>query len=407
MCLGVVDLGPGGAGHLPYGSNMGDEVVIVGAGPAGLAAGAALRRHGLRPTLLERSEAVGDSWRERYDSLRLHTVRSLSDLPGLPMPRRYGRWVARDDVADYLQGYARHFDLRPRLGVTVRRIEPRSSTGSGSPGWRVVTSKGELDADAVVMATGYSHTPRIPDWPGRSDFRPMVVHSAHYRTPYDYVGRRVLVVGAGNSATDIATELAGVAAEVMVSVRTPPNIVRRSSLGVPTQLVGLAMKRVPEPVMNPMSDLLRRVSVPDLAEYGLPAPKGGFSQFLRTRTVPVIDHGFVDKVRSRQISVVPAVEALDVDQVRLADGRTVRPDAVVAATGYTTGLTDLVGHLGVLDDYGLPLARGADSVPHAPGLHFVGITVELSGLLHEIGLEARAVGRAVGRALAKEARPAA
>jgi hypothetical protein len=148
--------------------------------------------------------------------------------------------------------------------------------------------------------------------------------------------------------------------------------------------------------MNPLTAVLRRVSVPDLSAQGLPRPAGdGFTQFLRTQTVPILDHGFVDAVRARRIRVVAEIASLDGDSVRLADGSTLDPDAVLCATGYRTGLEPLVGHLGVLDERGKPLVHGPETLPELPGLYFVGITVQLAGLLREIGLEARAVGQAV------------
>ena len=139
--------------------------------------------------------------------------------------------------------------------------------------------------------------------------------------------------------------------------------------------------------------------MPDLSSHGLPRPGGdGFAQFLRTQTVPILDHGFVDAVRAGRVTVVGAVEDLDGDSVRLVDGSTVQPDAVICATGYRTGLEPLVGHLGVLDERGLPLVHGPETLPELPGLYFVGITVQLAGLLREIGREARAVGEVVARA---------
>ena len=134
----------------------------------------------------------------------------------------------------------------------------------------------------------------------------------------------MLVVGAGNSASEIAVELSEVAAEVQLSVRTPPNIVRRATLGVPSQLIAVALRRAPEWVMNPMSALLRRLTVPDLSAYGLPAPgRDGFSQYRRSRVIPILDHGFVDAVRAGRITIVSAVQSFDGAEVRLDDGRTV------------------------------------------------------------------------------------
>ncbi|HYJ76214.1 MAG TPA: NAD(P)/FAD-dependent oxidoreductase [Kineosporiaceae bacterium] len=364
------------------------DPVVVGAGPAGLAVAATLTGQGRPCVVLERAESVGASWQGRYDSLRLHTVRWLSGLPGAQIPRQYGRWVARDDFVAYLSDYAERFGVRPEFGVEVTRID---RTGEA---WTLRTSRGERTASAVVVATGYSRVPYVPGWPGR--FEGTLLHSADYREPSPYRGRHVLVVGAGNSASEIAVDLARAGARVDLSVRTPPNIVRRDTFGVPSQLLGVALKHAPERVMNPLSRALRRVSVPDLASYGLPAPHGdGFTQFLRTRTVPILDHGFVGAVRARRIRIVPTIESFDGPEVRLASGEILRPDVVLCATGYRTGLEPLVGHLGALDERGLPKVHGAQTLPQLPRLYFVGVTVELAGLLREIGLEARDVGRAL------------
>jgi putative flavoprotein involved in K+ transport len=370
--------------------NVTTAPIIIGAGPAGLAAAATLKQQGVPCTVLERAPSVGASWQGRYDSLRLHTVRWLSCLPGAPIPRRYGRWVARDDLVDYLHDYARRFDIAPELGVEVTRVD-RSDNG-----WQIHTSSGAREAPAVIVATGYSRTPHVPDWPGRTAFPGPLLHSSAYREPSPYAGQHVLVVGAGNSAAEIAVDLVDVAEQVELSVRTPPNIVRRDTLGVPSQLFGIALKHAPEPVMNLLSTALRRISVPNLADHGLPAPAGdGFTQFLRTRTVPILDHGFVNAVRAGCITVVPAVEGFAGAEVCLAGGSSTSPDAVISATGYRPALEPIVGHLGVLDETGMPRVHGATTLPDAPRLYFVGIKLELAGLLREIGLEARAVGQAL------------
>lgn len=364
--------------------------MVIGAGPAGLAVAATLAQRAQGCVVLERADSVGASWQRRYDSLRLHTARWLSGLPGAPIPRRYGQWVGRDDFVAYLREYAEKFGVRPAFGVDVQRIDRVDGT------WRIETSGGDRTASTVVVATGYSRVPFLPDWPGRDTFTQPLLHSADYREPSAYRGGHVLVVGAGNSAAEIAVDLAQAGARVDLSVRTPPNIVRRDTFGVPSQLLGIALRRAPERVMNPLTTVLRRVSVPDLTAQGLPRPAGdGFTQFLRTQTVPILDHGFVDAVRARRVRVVAQVESLDADSVQLADGSTLRPDAVLCATGYRTGLEPLVGHLGVLDERGMPLVHGPETLPQLPGLYFVGISIQLAGLLREIGLEAQAVGRAI------------
>jgi len=365
--------------------------LVVGAGSAGLATAAALVKAGQPVSLLEKADQIGASWAGRYDSLHLHTVRWLSGLPGFRIPRSYGRWVARDDLIHYLREYAELSGLRPELGVTVERIERAEDSG-----WLVVTDRGVRAVRRVVLATGGSHTPRLPDWPGLETFPREVVHSADYREPSAYAGRDVLVVGAGNSATEIALDLLSVGATVTLSVRTPPSILRREILGLPIQLLGLALIKAPPGVINPLVAATRRVSVPDLSAQGLPRIRNPYTQFKETGTVPIIDSGIVAAVRLGRVRVAAATVSFDGPRVRLSDGSTVEPDAVIAATGFTTGLVPLVGHLGVLDSRGWPLADGA--LPSARGLYFVAIQPRIAGQLFEIARQARAVGEAIAAA---------
>src|SRR3954454_14632325 len=160
-------------------------VIVVGGGPAGLAVAASLGRRGVPALVLERSDAVGASWRRHYERLHLHTTRRLSGLPGLPMPRSYGRWFARQEVVRFLDLYAAHHRLRVRTGVEVTRIE-RGDDG----GWAVRTAGGEtFTAPQVVVATGYNHTPVPPAWPGVEGFPGEVLHASAYRAPAAYRGR--------------------------------------------------------------------------------------------------------------------------------------------------------------------------------------------------------------------------
>src|SRR5258706_2634713 len=196
------------------------EVVVVGAGPGGLAAAAALGAAGVPALVVDRAAAVGASWREHYERLHLHTERALSGLPGLAIPRAYGKWVARAHVVDYLEAYAAHHQLALRLSTPVERIEREGDR------WRIDTPAERFAARGCVIATGYNHAPFLPDWPGRDQFAGELLHSSRYRNPRPYHGRDVLVVGAGNSGAEIAVDLIeGGAARVRVAIRTPPNIV--------------------------------------------------------------------------------------------------------------------------------------------------------------------------------------
>src|SRR5919198_5516134 len=171
------------------------DVVIVGAGAAGLSAGGALKRLGIEPTLLDKNDLVGDSWAQRYERLHLHTVRRFSGLAHHPIPRSYPRYVPKDRYAEYLQDYAQAMQLRVELGRRVRLVR---TDGNGR--WEVLSDTDERWlAPVVIIATGHYNEPVLPQWPGLDEYTGRVVHSSEYVSGRDFAGQRVLVVGIGNS----------------------------------------------------------------------------------------------------------------------------------------------------------------------------------------------------------------
>ncbi|MFF4011030.1 flavin-containing monooxygenase [Streptomyces sp. NPDC001717] len=392
-------------------------VYVIGGGPGGLAAAAALRARGVRAVVVEKSDEVGASWRRHYERLHLHTTRRLSALPGLAMPRRFGRWVSRDDVVRYLEKYAEFHELEVVTGVEVTRIERAADadgntdtgtgTGTGTPadgdhdGFTLHATGGRvLAASAVVVATGFNHTPALPDWPGRDAYTGELVHAADYRNAEPYAGRDVLVVGVGNTGAEIAVDLVeGGAARVRLAVRTAPHIVRRSTAGWPAQRTGILVRRLPVRLVDRLGRLVAKASVPDLSAYGLPRPDTGLYSRVKEGAIPVQDVGLIDAVRAGRVEPVAAVDSLDGDAVVLADGTRISPDAVIAATGYRRALEGLVGHLDVLDGRGRPLVHGARTPARAPGLYFTGFSNPISGMFREMALDAERIAKAVARRL--------
>ncbi|PNG17208.1 flavin-containing monooxygenase, partial [Streptomyces cahuitamycinicus] len=371
-------------------------VYVIGGGPGGLSVAYALRARGIRAVVLEKSDSVGASWRGHYDRLHLHTTRRLSALPGLPMPRRFGRWVARDDVVRYLEKYAEHHRLEVVTGVEVSRVE-RTPDGTG---WLLHATGGrELTGAAVVVATGYNHTPRVPGWPGRSTFTGEFLHAREYRSGKPYAGRDVLVVGVGNTGAEIAVDLVeSGASRVRLAVRTVPHIVRRSTAGWAAQYSGVLVRRLPVGLVDRISRVQARVALPDLSAHGLPRPDTGLYTRVKQGAVPVQDVGLIDAVRKGRVEIVAAVDAFeDGGKIALADGTRISPDVVIAATGYVRALEGLVGHLGVLDDRGRPVVHGARTPSTAPGLYFTGFTNPISGNLREMALDAVKIAKAVAR----------
>ncbi|WP_223775240.1 NAD(P)/FAD-dependent oxidoreductase [Streptomyces sp. 135] len=370
-------------------------VYVIGGGPGGLAVAAALRARGVRAIVLEKSERLGASWRGHYDRLHLHTTRRLSALPGLAIPRSAGRWVSRDDLIRYLEQYAEHHALDIVTGVEVTGLE-RTADGTG---WLLRATGGrELTGSAVVVATGYNHTPRLPDWPGRDTYSGDLLHARDYREPSPFTGKDVLVVGVGNTGAEIAVDLAaGGAARVRLAVRTAPHIVRRSTAGWPAQLSGILCRRLPVLLTDRLASLVARVSVPDLSAQGLSRPRTGLFSRAREGAIPVQDVGLIDAVRKGRVEPVAAVEAFDSGKVVLADGTRIAPQTVIAATGYRHALEGLVGGLGILDAHGRPTAHGHHSPKQAPNLYFTGFTTPISGTLRELARDAKKIAKAIAR----------
>jgi cation diffusion facilitator CzcD-associated flavoprotein CzcO len=372
------------------------HAVIVGAGPAGIAAAVALKDRGIRPTVVDQAESVASSWRRRYDRLRLNTCRPLSHLPRRRFPRGTPMFPSRDQLIEHIERHAGEDGIEMKLGTRVDRIDRADGR------WALDTSAGELRAPQVITATGYEQEPLIPDWNGRETFRGELLHSSDYRNPEPFKGRRVLVVGPGCSGMEIAYDLAeGGASKVWLSARTPPNILLRAGPGgLPGDVIGVALLHLPLRVGDAVARFGQKQDLGDLTEYGLPIPaEGVMSRLRRTGQAPaIVDRDVIDGIKAGRIEVVRGVAALDETGVALADGARVEPDAVICATGYQRVLEPLVGHLGVLDERGIPRARGA--TPAAPGLRFIGYVPRPGGLGYA-GKESRRAARAIARELGR------
>ena len=366
------------------------ELVIVGAGAAGLATarccgGRAASRSCSRPG---RSRAPrGASATTGCACTRRVCSRGL---PERRIPRRYGRWVARDDVIAYLSDYAKAerstCGPAPQSGGSTRT----------ATAWLLALPDGPLRADTVIVATGYNGAPWIPDWPGRDGFPGELVHSSEYRNPGRTAAGR-LVVGAGNSGAEIATDLGeGGAASSRLSVRTPPQIIRRATAGIPAQLIGIAIRYLPPDWVDPISKAQRKLSIRICRPGACRGPRSACGP--RSRDGHDADPRRRHRPRRAQRRGRDRRGGRGIRRrdVLLADGSRIAPDAVIAATGFRAGLDALVGHLDVLDARGLP--RKTDGEPVLPGLWFVGFRPTLGGQLREGSIAARHVAAAVAAA---------
>jgi putative flavoprotein involved in K+ transport len=368
-------------------------IVIVGAGASGLSAAAALKHQGIEAVVLEQDAKVGGTWARRYDRLHLHTVRTHSGLAHFPIPRGKSNYLSRDEYVCYLNDYASHFGLRVLTDHAVQKIRMQSQTPVE---WQISGARDSWQAQVVIVATGQYRIPRLPVLPGLQDYAGEFSHSVSYRNASAYLGKRVLVVGAGNSGTEIATDLIdGGAAFVAVSIRTPPPIVPRDPFGSPVQRTSFLLSLLPPRIADRIGKMTARLVLGDLTRYGLPAADW---RPYSAGCVPVIDVGFVSVLKRGLVQIRPALVRLTATQAVYADGRSEAFDAIIAATGFTTGLDSLLEGTVVLDDSVEPVNPAGEPTA-SPGLFFIGYTHSLRGHLHEANRASRKLATNVVRYL--------
>jgi indole-3-pyruvate monooxygenase len=370
--------------------------VVVGAGPAGLASAASLKERGVDAVVLEAGPALAASWHNHYRRLHLHTDKRHSGLPGLPFPAEVPRYPSREQVVAYLEQYARHFAIAPRTGEPVQRIAVAGATDD-----RLVvdSARARYRTPVVVVATGTNRVANPDRLPEQDRFRGEILHSGRYLDGAPFAGRRVLVVGAGNTGAEIALDLVEHGAMPTLAVRTPVNVVPRDFLGMPMQVTSIRMRRFPVALVDRIGRIVSRLVFGNLARHGLLRPALGPLSSIKVRgRIPLIDVGTVAAIKRGAITVKPALARFTESGAVFADGSELPFDAVVLATGYRPGLADIVAVPGALDDDGYP--RDWKGGGAHPGLYFVGYEDVSTGLLREIALQAQAVAADVVKSAA-------
>jgi thioredoxin reductase len=373
------------------------DAIVVGAGPAGLAAAASLKARGREAVILEKADSVGAVWRRHYDRLHLHTDRARSGLPGLSMPKAYGRYPSRRQVIEYLEAYATKFALKPVFNIAVGAIRRDESA------WRAEAGQESWRAPVVVVATGWADFPYAPTWPGMETFGGPILHSSAYRNPPPFAGKRVLVVGYGNSGAEIALDLAEARIDVTLSVRSPVNIVPRELFGLPILVFPIAEQWLPPRAADLLNAPAIRVALGSLASAGLTkAAKGPLQSIAEDGRVPLIDIGTLAAIRAGRIKVRGDVASFTADGVVFRSSQAERFDAAILATGFRPDLRQLLPDAkGVLSPSGEPLVSGRAT--SEAGLFFCGAIVSPTGQLRQIAIEATAIAEIVVEAGAARA----
>jgi putative flavoprotein involved in K+ transport len=351
------------------------NTVVIGAGQAGLTTGYHLSRLGVPFVILDANARVGDPWRCRWDSLRLFTPTPFAGLDGLKFPARAGYFPTKDEMADFLEHYARAFSLPVRSGVRVERLSRRGDR------YLVVAGDQRYDADRVVVAMSNYQRPRVPPFADQLDPKIVQLHSFDYRRPSQLQEGGVLIVGAGNSGAEIALDLSRAHHRTWLAGRDVGHVpFRIDSFLARHLLVRIVLRVVFHRILTVATPIGRRVRPRVLREGGA---------LIRTKPADLAAAG---------VERVPRLAGVRDGRPLLEDGRVMDVANVVWCTGYHPGFSWI--DLPVFDERGDPRhQRGV--VPNYPGLYFVGLNFLYSfssTMIHGVGRDAERIARAIAAA---------
>lgn len=376
------------------------DVLVIGAGPAGIASAYALQQAGISYEVVDRAERVGDTWASLYPSLKLNTTRFFSHMPGKRFPLHYGLFPTGRQYYEYLCAFVAQHNFNITLGVTVQRVAPEGRW------WRVESSRGVEHYKAVISATGIFGNPITPEFPGMARFQGECIHSHEFRDPQQIAGKRVLVVGNGPSGVDVSVASSEVAAATYIAIRSGVTLRRRYPLGLPRHGWLLLTQHLPKSWCRWIMKKLGSIGYPQAARYGLlPAAEGtgGMTAYQGPE--------LLNAVKAGRVTPVPTLKRFHPYEVELVDGRCLAVDTVIFATGYRPVLGRYLDidlpystmpwqppsicdwERGPNGQRGWPL-RDTSEHPNGrqvvgyPGLYVVGTFYKGKGAMHNMNIEA-------------------
>jgi len=376
--------------------NQSENAIVIGAGLSGLAVAKELRAHGIPVTILEASDRVAVPWRARHPQLRLNIHRHFARLPGHRTIREHGTFLRKDSVVAYLAEYAENLDAQIHFETRVLAVQREGDM------WHIETNKGGYHCAHLIVATGREKLKDIPVWPGMDEFGGKVIHAADFADPLEYDGKKVLVIGAGNSGTDVLNHLSrSTPAQVWVSVRHGPAILPARVLGFPLHRLANLFACLPKWSLDPIFAIMQRLFFGNLRRYGLRRHSlGGGTRMIKDGVTFALDDGFVAALKAGRFEAVEETVGFSPTAVELSNGREIFPDVVICATGYRPGLDELFGNLGALDSKGYPLHPMGQADAHNPGLWFTGYGVIFQGFFHAAGISAKRIAASIASRMA-------
>jgi hypothetical protein len=366
------------------------NVLIVGAGISGLATAACLQRRGVEYVIIEKHARVASAWHNHYDRLHLHTNKRVSQLPYKKFGKNIPRYPSRQQVIDYLNDYQQEFHIQPVFNTIATSIKKEGDY------WITQTTNEIFQSKLLVMATGPFGKPKPVVLPGMETFPGKIVHSAAYKTGRDFAGQKVLVIGFGNSACEIAIDLFEQGATPCMSVRSAVNIVPRDVLGVPVLELSLLLNFLPPRIADLLSAPLINAIIGNITPLGLKRkPYGPLEQIRREGKSPLLDIGTIQLIRKGKIKVAGDIEFIEGNNVHFKQGETQPFDAIIACIGYSQ---DEIKIIEVDSDRfnDLRVSTNRQQYFGKDGLYFCGYYISPTGQIREITADARKISKDIG-----------
>jgi indole-3-pyruvate monooxygenase len=363
------------------------NTLIIGASISGLASAACLKKMGIEYTIIEKESQIAAPWRNHYDRLHLHTNKGLSNLPFKKFDKAIPRYPSRQQVVGYLEDYQKEFDIHPVFNSRAQSVKRESGY------WITETNNGSFKSKYLIIATGPYSKPKSFVLKGVETFPGSLLHSSRYKTGRDFSRQKVLVIGFGNSACEIAIDLYEQGAAPFMSVRSPVNIIPRDILGIPVLRISLLLSRLPPRLADAINAPLLRILFGDITKLGLKKMRYGvFEQIQRDKHIPLLDIGTVNHIRKGHIGVYGDIADVVGNTVHFEDGKKDDFDAIITAIGY---YPDFVEVIEIDKERVEDLKERADRQKYfgKDGLYSCGFWIGPTGVIREISLDAQRIAK--------------
>jgi len=367
------------------------NTLVIGASISGLASAAALQKQDIEYTIIDKESQVVAPWRNHYERLHLHTNKRVSNLPYKKFDRSIPGYPSRQQVIDYLEDYQKEFNIHPVFNSEARSVKKEGDF------WLTKTNTETFRSKYVIMATGPFAKPKPVNFKGMETFPGKLIHSYAYKTGKDFKGQKVLAVGFGNSACEIAIDLYEQGALPSMSVRSPVNVIPRDILGIPILEISQLMSRMPPRLADTINAPLMRLLFGDITKLGLKKMSyGPFEQIQKDGSIPVLDIGIIKHIRKGHIKIYEDIDHLEGSTVHFIDNKKENFDAIVAGIGYYQNAAEIVSADKTRFE---DLRSCVDKQKYfgKDGLYFCGFWIGPRGQIHEISLDAQKISKNIAQ----------